>query len=65
MLFFLHFLLSLHDYEVKMPNFKFYVGRKQATLKFFLKRRFRCRRRRLVSNRHFIVTTLLLIKLSL
>ena len=24
-------LRSLHDYEVKMPNFTFYGGRKQAT----------------------------------
>ena len=29
-------LLSLHDYDVKMPNYKFYVqGRKQATTKLF------------------------------
>ena len=26
----------LHDYDVKMPNFTFYGGRKQATTKFFL-----------------------------
>ena len=25
----------LHDYEVKMPNFAFYGGRKQATAKFY------------------------------
>ena len=25
---------SLHDYNVKMPNFKFFRGRKQATTKF-------------------------------
>ena len=25
----------LHDYEVKMPNFKFYGERKQATTKFY------------------------------
>ena len=24
----------LHDYDVKMPNFTFYGGRKQATMKF-------------------------------
>ena len=27
-------LLSLHDYDVKMPNFTFYGGRKQATINF-------------------------------
>ena len=27
-------LPSLHDYDGKMPNFKFYGGRKQATTKF-------------------------------
>ena len=26
----------LHDYDVKMPNFAFYGGRKQATTKFYL-----------------------------
>ena len=32
---FLHISLSLlHDYDVKMPNFMFYGGRKQATTKF-------------------------------
>ena len=25
----------LHDFDVKMPNFAFYVGRKQATTKFY------------------------------
>ena len=25
----------LHDYDVKMPNFAFYGGRKQATTKFY------------------------------
>ena len=25
----------LHDYDVKMPHFAFYGGRKQATTKFF------------------------------
>ena len=25
----------LHDYDVKMPNFAFYRGRKQATTKFY------------------------------
>ena len=25
----------LHDYDVKMPNFTFYVGHKQATKKYF------------------------------
>ena len=29
------FLPSLHDYSVKMPNFTFYGGRKQATKNFF------------------------------
>ena len=29
-------LTSLHDYGVKMPNFTFYGGRKQATRNFFL-----------------------------
>ena len=28
-------LPSLHDYDVKMPNCKFYVGRKRATTNFF------------------------------
>ena len=28
-------LPSLHDYDVKMPNFTFYGGRKQATTKFY------------------------------
>ena len=28
-------LPSLHDYEVKMPNCKFYGGRKQATTNLF------------------------------
>ena len=68
---FLHFLPSLHDYEVKMPNFKFYLGRKQATSKFFLKWCFRCRRLRLpdcfesslhcdniVANKTVLVTSL-------
>ena len=27
-------LPSLHDYDVKMPNFKFYRGSTQATTKF-------------------------------
>ena len=27
-------LPSLHDYDVKMPNFTFYGGRKQATTNF-------------------------------
>ena len=27
--------LFLHDYDVKMPNFAFYGGRKQATRKFY------------------------------
>ena len=26
----------LHDYDVKMPNFAFYGGRKQATTQFYL-----------------------------
>ena len=28
-------LLFLHDYDVKMPNFAFYGGRKQATMTFY------------------------------
>ena len=28
-------LLSLHDYDVEMPNCKFYGGRKQATTNLF------------------------------
>ena len=33
---FLYISLSfLHDYDVKMPNFAFYGGRKQATTKFY------------------------------
>ena len=27
--------LFLHDYDVKMPNFAFHAGRKQATMKFY------------------------------
>ena len=29
------FLPSLHDYDMKMPNWKFYGGRKQATTNLF------------------------------
>ena len=29
-------LPSLHDYDVKMPNFTFYRGRTRATTKFLL-----------------------------
>ena len=29
-------LRSLHDYDVKMPNYKFYAGRNQATTNLFL-----------------------------
>ena len=29
--FVVHFFVFLHDYEVKMPNFAIYGGRKQAT----------------------------------
>ena len=29
------YLPSLHDYDVKMPNYKFYGGRKQATTNLF------------------------------
>ena len=29
-------LPSLHDYDVKMPNFTFYRGGTQATMKFSL-----------------------------
>ena len=32
--FFVHFFPSQHDYDVKMPNFTFYGGRKQATTTF-------------------------------
>ena len=32
--FFVHFLSLLHDYDVKMPSFTFYGGRKQATTNF-------------------------------
>jgi len=35
MLFLYISLPSLHDYDGKMPNFKFYGGRKQATAIFF------------------------------
>ena len=31
-------LPSLHDYDVKMPNCKFYGGRKQATTNLFFSR---------------------------
>ena len=34
--FFADYLPSLHDYDVKMPNFTFYGGSKQATTNFFL-----------------------------
>ena len=34
---FVHFSARfLHDYDVKMPNFAFYGGRKQATTQFYL-----------------------------
>ena len=33
--FFVHFFaITAHDYDVKMPNFKFYGGRKQTTTNF-------------------------------
>ena len=32
--FFVHFLPSLHDYDVKMPDFTLFGGRKQATTNF-------------------------------
>ena len=32
--FFVHFFPVLHDFDVKMPNFAFYGGRKQATTNF-------------------------------
>ena len=32
--FFVHFLAVLHDYDVNLPNFTLYAGRKQATTKF-------------------------------
>ena len=31
---FVHFFTSLHDYNVKMPDFTLYGGRKQATTNF-------------------------------
>ena len=31
---FVHFFASLHDYNVKMPDFTLYGGRKQATTNF-------------------------------
>ena len=31
---FVHFFVSLHDYNVKMPDFTLYGGRKQATTNF-------------------------------
>ena len=34
--FFMYFLPSLHDYDVKMPNFMFYGVRKQAQTNFKL-----------------------------
>ena len=36
MVFLYVFLLSLHDYNVKMPNFTFYRGSTQATTSLFL-----------------------------
>ena len=34
--FFVHFFaVTVHYYDVKMPNFTFYGGRKQATTKFY------------------------------
>ena len=33
--FFVHFLPSLHDYGVKLPNFTFYGGREHMTTNFF------------------------------
>ena len=32
---FVHFFPVLHDYDVKMPYFSSYGGRKQATTKFY------------------------------
>ena len=32
--FFVHFFFFLHEYDVKLPNFTFKGGRKQATTKF-------------------------------
>ena len=32
--FFVHFFPFLHECAVKMPNFAFYGGRKQATTKY-------------------------------
>ena len=32
--FFVHFFVVLHDYDVNLPNFTLYAGRKQATTKF-------------------------------
>ena len=33
--FFVHFFPIFHDYDVTMPNFAFYGGRKQATTTFY------------------------------
>ena len=33
-LFLVHFLPSLHEYDVKVPNFMFYGGREDTTTKF-------------------------------
>ena len=33
--FFVHFFAVLQDYDVKLPNFTFSAGRKQATTKFY------------------------------
>ena len=33
--FFVLFIPVLHDYDVKMPNFAFYGGHKEATTKFY------------------------------
>ena len=35
-------LPSLHDYDVKMPNYKFYGGRRQATTNLFSSSKLEC-----------------------
>lgn len=34
--FFAHVFASMNAHDAKMPNFPYYGGRKQATMKFFL-----------------------------
>ena len=39
--FFVHFLPSLHDYDVKLPHFTFFGGREHKTSTFFPERRYK------------------------